>query len=177
MFSASAAPLSLIADARTSICSKVGKNRLSPKRRRPVNTSVEPTALYRSFFRRRRLAAAHLVVGGPSRFRLLNLPNNSPDCFAGRVPVASGVGGGLGASPAGGCRGPSGVGRSSEASPQVGVCKNRSFQSDAVPSMTGWAVFRSVNEREVMYLIVITGFQNDCVKKRKFPWRTAEIRP
>ena len=41
-----------------------------------------------------------------SRFRLLNLPNNPPAGFTGRVPVASGVGGGRGASPANGGRGP-----------------------------------------------------------------------
>ena len=57
-----------------------------------------------------------LYVGGLSRSRLLNPSNNPPACFSGRVPVASGVGRGLGASPANGCRGPSGVGRSSEAS-------------------------------------------------------------
>ena len=74
-----------------------------------------------------------------SRFRLLNQPNNPPACFTGRVPVASGVGGGLGASSENGCRGPSGVWASSEASPQVGVCKNRSFQSDAVPSTRQWS--------------------------------------
>ena len=39
-----------------------------------------------------------------SRFRLLNPPNNRPACFIGWVPVASGVGGGFGASSAGGCR-------------------------------------------------------------------------
>ena len=58
----------------------------------------------------------------------------------------SGVGGGLGVSSENGCRGPSACpgmplngGRSSEASPQVGVCKNRSFQTDVAPSTRQWS--------------------------------------
>ena len=74
-----------------------------------------------------------------SRFRLPNPSNNSPVCFTGRVPVASGVGGGLGASSANGRREPSGVGRSSEALPQVGVCENHSFQTDVAPSTRQWS--------------------------------------
>ena len=78
-------------------------------------------------------------VGGLSRFQLLNRSHNPPavsrvGCRWHRVS-----GGGLGASPANGCRGPSGVGRSSEASPRVGVCKSRFLQSDAVPSTHQWS--------------------------------------
>jgi len=80
-----------------------------------------------------------LIVRRASRFRLLNPPDNPPACFTNRVPVASGVGGGLGAQPANGCRGPSVTGGSSEASPQVGVCKTRSFQSDVDPSARQWS--------------------------------------
>ena len=103
------------------------------------NNAMEPTANSVAFFRRSLFAAAHFNRWRASRFRLLNPSNNSPACFTGRVPVASGVGGGLGASSANECRGPSGIGSSSEASPQVGVCKNRSFQSDAVPSTRQWS--------------------------------------